>query len=194
MSDVKEEILNSAKKHFDRFGYKKTTLDDIARDMKISKKTIYEHFEDKEDLFVSLFIRETLRARNGIFEEIPDSINPLEKLKVALERGVYIFSKDSFLVRVLRDDESLYSPFLTTKYHNLVEEGIITIIADILAEGKEKGLFRDVNEKAIAYYLFKLFQSVTYAKTVDMDVNEGTTKEIIDFIFNGIVKQYNYKC
>ena len=194
MSDVKEDILSSAKKHFDRFGYKKTTLDDIARDMKISKKTIYEHFEDKEDLFVSLFIKETLSARNRIFEAIPDTMNPLEKLKAALERGVCIFSKDSFLVRVLKDDESLYSPFLTTKYHDLVEDGIITIIADILAEGNEKGLMRDIDEKHIAYYLFKLFQSVTYAKTTDMEVDEDTTKEIIDFIFNGLVKKYDYKC
>lgn len=194
MSDVKEDILNSAKKHFDRFGYKKTTLDDIARDMKISKKTIYEHFEDKEDLFVSLFIRETLLARNRIFEEIPDTMNPIEKLKVALERGTCIFSKDSFLVRVLKDDEHLYSPFLTTKYHNLVEDGIITIIADILTDGKKQGLFRDINEKTMAYYFFKLFQAVTYAKTADMEVDENTTKEMIDFIFNGIVKQYNYKC
>jgi len=189
MSDVKEDILNSAKKHFDRFGYKKTTLDDIARDMKISKKTLYDHFEDKEDLFVSLFIRETLNARNRIFEKIPDTMNPLEKLKVALERGICIFSKDSFLVRVLKDDESLYSPFLTTKYHNLVEKGIITIIADILIEGKEKGLFRDINEQITAYYLFKLFQAITYAKTTDIEVDESTTKETIEFIFNGIVKR-----
>jgi len=188
MSDIKEDILNSAKKHFDRFGYKKTTLDDIARDMKISKKTIYEHFEDKEDLFVSLFIRETLHARSRIFEGIPDTMNPLEKMKAALERGICIFSKDSFLVRVLKDDESLYSPFLTTKYHDLVEDGIITIIADILTDGKEKGLFRDINEKTTAYYLFKMFQAITYAKTADMEVDENTTREMIDFIFNGIVK------
>jgi AcrR family transcriptional regulator len=187
MSSVKEEILDISKKHFDRFGFKKTTLDEIARDMKISKKTIYEHFEDKEDLFVSLFIRETLFARKKIFEGIPDTTNPVDKLKIALERGIFYFSKNSFLVRVLKDDESLYSPFLTIKYHDMVEEGIISIIANILIEGKEKGMFRDINEQSIAYYLFKLFQSITYAKTTDFEINQDTAKGLIDFILNGIV-------
>lgn len=193
MSDLKEEILDIAKKHFDRFGFKKTTLDEIAKDLKISKKTIYEHFEDKEDLFVSLFIRETLSARQKIFEGIPDTVNSIEKLKMALERGTYIFNKDSFLVRVLKDDDGLYSPFLTTKYHEMVEEGIIAIIAEILTEGKEKGLFRDIDEKKAAYFFFRLFQSITYVRTMEFGDEEDVDKKLIDLIFYGIVKQYDIK-
>jgi AcrR family transcriptional regulator len=194
MSDLKNDILDAARKRFDRFGFKKTTLDEIAGDLKISKKTIYEHFSDKEDLFISLFIAETLAARNKIFEAIPAAMNPIDKLKTALDRGIVYFGKDTFLVRVLRDDNNLYSPFLTTKYHEMVEEGIIAVISDILAEGKAQGLFRDVDEKIAAYYFFKLFQSVTYARTTEFEQGKDAAKELIDLIFSGIVKQYNVKC
>ncbi len=194
MSDLKNDILDAAKKRFDRFGFKKTTLDEIAKDLKISKKTIYEYFTDKEDLFISLFIAETLTARNKIFEGLDEVTSPIEKLKAALDRGIVYFGKDTFLVRVLRDDNNLYSPFLTTKYHEMVEEGIITVIANILADGKAKGLFRDIDEKITAYYLFKLFQSATYAQTTEFEQGRDASKDLIDLIFQGIVKQYNVKC
>jgi AcrR family transcriptional regulator len=194
MSDLRDSILDAAKKRFDRFGFKKTTLDEIARDLKISKKTIYEHFTDKEDLFITLFIAETLAARNKIFESIPIEMSPVDKLKTALDRGIAYFGKDTFLVRVLRDDGNLYSPFLTTKYHELVEEGIIRIIADILAEGKAQGLFRDVDEQTTAYYLFRLFQAVSYARTTEFEQGKDAAQGLIDLIFHGIVKQYNVKC
>jgi AcrR family transcriptional regulator len=192
MSDQKEEILEAAKRRFDRFGFKKTTLDEIAKDLKISKKTIYEHFEDKEDLFISLFIAETLAARNKIFKGITDAMNPIEKLKTALDRGIVYFGKDTFLVRVLRDDNNLYSPFLTTKYHEMVEDGIVGIIARILVEGKAQGLLRDIDEKTTAYYLFKLFQSITYAQSSELPEEIDKSKALIDLVFYGIVKQYGY--
>ncbi len=41
MDDIKNNILDKAKDRLDRFGFKKTTMDEISRDCKISKKTIY---------------------------------------------------------------------------------------------------------------------------------------------------------
>ena len=61
--EIKNMILDKAKERFDRFGYKKTTMDEISRDCKISKKTLYELFSDKENLFNSLFCAKARRPR-----------------------------------------------------------------------------------------------------------------------------------
>jgi AcrR family transcriptional regulator len=58
MKKIEDAILDAARSKFDRFGFKKTTVDEIAREARISKRTIYEHFKDKEDLFVSLFMKD----------------------------------------------------------------------------------------------------------------------------------------
>ena len=50
MSDTEQSILELARKRFERFGYRKTTIDEICRDGGISKKTLYRHFRDKEEL------------------------------------------------------------------------------------------------------------------------------------------------
>lgn len=44
---VRERILDKAQELFFRYGVKSVTMDDIARELGISKKTIYQHFEDK---------------------------------------------------------------------------------------------------------------------------------------------------
>lgn len=47
----KEEIVRAASKRFSRHGLSKTTLDEIARDVRIGKPTIYHYFKSKDDLF-----------------------------------------------------------------------------------------------------------------------------------------------
>jgi len=50
----KEQIAEVFEKHLTRYGYDKTTLDEIARAMHISKKTIYTHFDSKRDIYAFL--------------------------------------------------------------------------------------------------------------------------------------------
>lgn len=49
---MKEQILQAASAYFTQYGTKGASMDDIARSIGISKKTIYEYFKDKETLFV----------------------------------------------------------------------------------------------------------------------------------------------
>jgi len=49
----KEEIVRAASKRFSRHGFNKTTLDEIARDVRIGKPTIYHYFKSKDELFYS---------------------------------------------------------------------------------------------------------------------------------------------
>ena len=47
----KEQIAEVFGRHLSRFGYAKTTLDEIAAEMHISKKTIYAHFDSKAEIY-----------------------------------------------------------------------------------------------------------------------------------------------
>lgn len=50
---VKENIIITAENLFIRYGFKRVTMDDIAREMAISKKTIYQFFKDKNEIVCS---------------------------------------------------------------------------------------------------------------------------------------------
>ncbi|EGO64028.1 TetR/AcrR family transcriptional regulator [Acetonema longum] len=191
--ELKNLILDKAKERFDRFGFKKTTMDEISHDCKISKKTIYEHFKDKEDLFISLFIRESRQVRDLIFAGISHIPDPLERLIELIRSAIAYFRQDNFLTRLLKDDDALFSAFLTVKYHVILEEELISLIATIIAEGKAQGKLRNVDEKVVAYVGLKLFQSFSYMRTMpispEKDEQGYYTDALIDFMLHGLVKK-----
>ena len=193
MEDLKNLILDKARERFDRFGYKKTTMDEISRDCKISKKTIYELFSDKEDLFICLIIRETTIVRNIIFASIAGISDPLDKLVQLVKTAMDYFNEDNFLTRLLRADETLFSAFLSKKYHAMVRQDIVLIIADIIVEGKKQGEFRDVDEQIVAYAGVRLFQAFSYMRTIEFSqekIDQGYyTNILIDFLVNAIVRK-----
>jgi len=56
-----ERILDTAAELVQRWGYKKTTIDDIARQAGVAKGTIYLHWKTREDLFLALLLREQMK-------------------------------------------------------------------------------------------------------------------------------------
>lgn len=192
MDDIKNLILDKAKDRFDRFGYKKTTMDEISRDCKISKKTIYEYFKDKEDLFTSLFIRETSRVHEIIFTRMGEISDPLDKLVQLTKTAIGYFKEDNFLTRLLKDDYALFSSFLNSKKCS-IDSNIISIIAEIINEGKQQGRFRDVDEQVVAYIGFKLFQAFSFMRTIEFSKEKDEqgyyTEVLIDIFVNALVKK-----
>lgn len=193
MDDIKNLILDKARDRLDRFGFKKTTMDEISRDCKISKKTIYEHFKDKEDLFTCLLTRECRQVIQIIFSRMGEISDPLEKLIRLIRTSLAFFNEDTFITRLLKDDDTLFSAFLSRKYHKLIDEEIISIIAAIIQDGKQKGIFRNVDEEVVGYAGFRLFQAFSYMRTGDFSPEKEQagyyTDALIDLIIHGLAKK-----
>jgi len=188
VDDVRNLILDKTKDRMERFGFKKTTMDEISNDCKISKKTIYENFTDKEDMFRCLLSRECHKTIEILFLQMGDVSDPLERLVLLTRRAIAYFNQDNFITRILKDDD-MFVAFVNRKYHEMIDEEIISIIAQIIREGKEQGQFRDVDEKIVAYAGFKLFQAFSYARTGPLRQDEDYTDILIDFLVNALVKK-----
>ncbi|MDU2064223.1 MAG: helix-turn-helix domain-containing protein [Sporomusaceae bacterium] len=132
MEDIRNLILDKAKERFDRFGYRKTTMDELSRDCKVSKRTIYELFRDKEDLFTNLMIRENQAFQKVLFEQIAIIDDPLEQITQLIRTAIRFFNEDHFLTRLLKADDQLFSAFISKKYNTMVREEVISLISDIL--------------------------------------------------------------
>lgn len=63
MSTTRQQIADAFERQLARVGYDRTTLDDIARELRISKKTIYVHFEGKRDIYAFLVEGQAERER-----------------------------------------------------------------------------------------------------------------------------------
>lgn len=192
LEDVKKLILDKAKERMERFGFKKTTMDEISRDCRISKKTIYEHFKDKEDMVKNLLLREYHHTMDVIFSRMGEIADPLERLKQLIRTATQYLNEDNFTTRLLKDDDALFSVFLSRKYHTLIDEEITSIVAEIVREGIAQGQLRKVDEKVVAYASFKLFQDFSYLRTgpvLEEREQKYYTEILIDFIVQALVKK-----
>ena len=66
----KEKIAEIFSKHFNHFGFKKTSVDEIAKELKMSKKTIYKHFSSKEKIFYHIISKVALRYSKNMEKKL----------------------------------------------------------------------------------------------------------------------------
>lgn len=191
MDEIKNLILDKAKERAERFGFKKTTMDEISKDCRISKKTIYEHFADKEDMFRSLVLRECHKTNQTLFAQIKDIADPLDKITQLIQNAIYYFNQDHFITRVLKDDD-MATTFLSSKYQDVIAEEVIDNISELIREGKNQGKFREVDERIVAYAGYRLFQAFSYARTGPLSETqdeEYCIKVLTDFLIHAIIKK-----
>lgn len=190
MDDIRNRILDKAKERLDRFGFKKTTMDEISQDCKVSKKTLYAHFKDKEDLFTCVLIRESRKSQEIIFARMGTVDDPLQRLAQLMRIGIAYFNEDNFLTRLLKDDAAIFSE-LSVKYHRIVDEDIVAMLVDIIREAKNQGQIRDIDEQVVAYAGLKLVHAFSYMRTMQFDKAKSDqgyyTEALIDFVTQAIV-------
>jgi len=106
--DRKIQIIKAAEKRFAKHGIGKTTLDEIARDLRIGKATIYHYFDSKEDLY------------NAALEW--ESAQILEEIKI-------IFENDKIGMKEKLGEYFTYKEYIQLKY-KLVFETVLHLMGD----------------------------------------------------------------
>jgi len=186
-TEKRNQVLTLAKKRFERFGFNKTTVDEIARDAGISKRTLYQEFQSKEKILEELFMYEALSVRKAILNQINKISDPAEKLQTYIRLAIKYLNHNPFIVSVLHDESGFFAPFLKDK-PCIIEEGIQEIIFNILKEGVKTGLFRKMDGKLVARCIFLLFKGLTYGRrSPDRPLGLNQTNEFIHFVMHGVV-------
>ena len=79
---IREEILNGARELFERFGFKKTTMEDIARQIGKSKSALYYYYKTKEDIFEAVILNEIATSQAKTAEIIKPEVSAAKKFRV----------------------------------------------------------------------------------------------------------------
>ena len=81
----KEQIAETFERHVARVGYAKATLDDVAREMHISKKTIYVHFDGKREIYGFVVEKQAAREQQHLRALVADLPNQRTKAETLLK-------------------------------------------------------------------------------------------------------------
>ncbi len=146
--EAEERIIESVKELFYRFGIKSITMDDVARHMAMSKKTLYHYFKDKHDMVMKccqhdLFNRQCIFK--GIADEATDAIGELMNLMKHLESMYSTMNPNLFY------DMQKYYPAVYKIFREFKENSLMASIESNLHKGVEQGLYRkDMNIPIVA--------------------------------------------
>jgi AcrR family transcriptional regulator len=78
--EPQDKILKTSLELFYKFGIKRVTMDDIAKELGMSKKTIYHHFKEKDDLVNTLCDTEMIKHEQIFDELFNESKNPIHEM------------------------------------------------------------------------------------------------------------------
>jgi TetR/AcrR family transcriptional regulator, cholesterol catabolism regulator len=146
--ETKERILKGAEELFFKYGIKSVTMDDIAKHLAISKKTIYQFFEDKNEM-VETLMRESLKKDECEFKQIQaDSENVIVEVFNMMKHMGNMFSK---INPTIFYDLQKYHPKAWGQFRAFKDECMAKMVENSIERGIKEGLVRsDVNAKVLS--------------------------------------------
>ena len=146
--DNREKILFAAYELFFRYGIKSVTMDDIAKHLSISKKTIYLSFQDKDEVVHTLMEQVLLKDQADFITIAKNTSNVVEEVFVMMKKMNGILNTINPNIFY---DLKKYHPQTWSLFHKIRMEFVVNCVVVSLEKGKKDGLVRlDINSNILA--------------------------------------------
>jgi AcrR family transcriptional regulator len=154
---MKDQIMTAAISLFARYGYKKTTIDDIAHELRIAKANIYRYFVNKEDLYHQA-VSSVLDAWRAFVEEKIGCVSgPVEKFRCMSEIAIHYPVSNPDFCNILLQDPDIFSLSDNRDSYRSVNRPAEQLLRSVLSAGVSEGVFRDVNIEYTTELLFSIY-------------------------------------
>lgn len=156
----KTRIIKAAVKVFARYGYSRARTSVIAREAGVAEGTIYNYFQSKDDLIITIFEQTWRVLIESLREALALIHDPIEKMSVVLTTVLDLFEKDPDLAEVflveLRQSGKCFSDQPMALIHEFLD-----LLEEILNEGIARGVIRkDIHLKVARGLLFGAVENV----------------------------------
>jgi AcrR family transcriptional regulator len=188
--EIRKKIIITAGEIFSHYGFKKTTMDEIAKALKMGKSSIYYYFQGKEQIFEAVVLNEANILRNELTTAIKSVDSPIEKMRNYVFVRMKAFEKLSNYYNAIFDKNLDHFDFIETiraKYDR--EE--LAILRLILYHGARRKVFNVTNSEYTALAVqttLKGLEVPLFWKKKEVNI-EHRLNAILDVLFNGILKK-----
>lgn len=183
-----EKIVNYSTKEFLKNGFYKTTMDQLAKGMKISKKTIYKYFPSKSMLLgkvVQKFQKKIIDELDLIIESDKSIIEKIKDLGTFFAHFSVIENK-----KILNDFLN-HEPKLWEKVDRLRTTIMENFWEKLIVEGKKEGLIIDKSNKVIMAVILSSIRGVINPEFLtknNISINDAF-EQTFSIIINGILSE-----
>jgi AcrR family transcriptional regulator len=179
METQQEIIVSTASRLFEQFGIRSVSIDNVCTELRISKKTFYTYFPQKEDLVEAVLVYQR-NIQHEKFEKMFKNKNAIDSLILSIKEIRKNVIHESI---VLCNDLEKYYPKVNEKYEQISRQLMRSGFEHFLRQGIEEGYFReDLDVELIAF-----FHSLQVKKTFEQmtqDPKKYSKKRILDFFID----------
>ncbi len=186
---TKAEIVEIAREIFARFGFKKTTMEEIAKAVKKAKSSLYYYFQNKEEVFQAVIEQEANVLREKIEKALSQESTPQGKIRSYVITRMKALKQLANFYSALKDEYLENFKFIE-RFRKKYDEEELRVISEILKEGVSKDVFdvKDIEMTALAILIaLKGFESWIFQGNTKW--SEKDIDNLLDVLFHGIMKK-----
>lgn len=190
--EVRRQILDAAEARFRVYGYRKTTMAEIAEDKGMSAANLYRYFEDKQDIAAACAKRclgeRTERLRNVVRQPGQSAGERLEALVLTMLRYTYEMAHEQKRINELVETVMAERPEIVYE-KNKAEQALI---AEILAQGNSTGEFDVPDVIATARTInvaLNLFNVPIFMGLFPLPEFEQIAKHVVALLIRGLARR-----
>ena len=186
--EFRKKIIITAGQIFSRFGFRKTTMDEIAKALKMGKSSIYYYFQSKEDIFEAVVLYEANVLRNELTTAIKSVESPVGKMEKYVFVRMKAFEKLANYYNAIFDKNLDHYDFID-KIREKYDREEIAILRLLLYDGVRKKVFSVANSEYTALAIqttLKGLEVPLFWKKKEVDIDQRL-RAILDVLFKGIL-------
>ena len=187
--DRREEIMLAAEKSFTMFGYKATTMDQVAKIANVGKGTIYTFFSNKEELFHSIVWKMIGEMKDVSERTATEGASFQENAHARIMQLLKFRETHQLFIKLIEEEQELRTPAVGDVLTS-IEKEILKFIAGKIERGVAKGELKPCNSELIAYLLFKSYLAlvIDWSKAHDEQLTEEQITNVLnDTIFSSLL-------
>jgi AcrR family transcriptional regulator len=186
--EFRKKIILTSGQIFSRFGFKKTTMEEVARALKMGKSSIYYYFKSKEEIFDAVVLFEANILRNELTTAIKSVESPIGKMEKYVFVRMKSFEKLSNYYNAIFDKNFDHFEFIE-KIREKYDREERAILRLLLYHGIRKKVFNVKNSEYTALAIqttLKGLEVPLFWEKRNVDIDQRL-KAILDVLFYGIV-------
>ncbi len=188
--EFRKKVIITAGLIFSRYGFRKTTMEEIARALKMGKSSIYYYFASKEAIFEAVILHEANILRNELTKAIKSVESPVDKMKNYVFVRMKSFEKLANYYNAIFDKNLDHFDFIETIREKYDREEL-AILRLLLWHGSRKKVFKVANSEYTALAIqttLKGLEVPLFWKKKEVNI-ESRLNAILDVLFYGILKE-----
>lgn len=191
--EVREHLVQAARQVFIRYGFKKTALDDIAREARKGKSTIYYYFKSKDEIFKAVIEAEAEIRTASIDEHVSAETDPRQRLRTYIYTRLTSLKKVENYYEAIKNDllDNLY--FISSLRTNHFDSEV-AFVKKLLIEGVDQGIYTIANPELTAKTIVTLLQGFEVPliqKNLSDEEIRKSIDEMLNILFFGIMSPPN---